>query len=151
MVRVQRQYGETLIELEMKTLIFGFKGFMAGYMKGLLNNDMHKVDDKCFGTVEIQEDIQFGYEFMSRMRPISDVLKFTTRTVGVINTSMDDCGYTGSVKMLQDFCRKHYTPAELRLITEAEEEGDKPEKPRCSQSTLIRNFYTRIFSHIASY
>ena len=107
----------------MKTLIFGFKGFMAGGMKGLLNNDMHKLDDKCFGTEEIQEDIQFGYEFMSRMRPISDVIKFTTRTVGVINTSADDCGYTGSVRMLQDFCRKHYTPAALRIIEEAEETG----------------------------
>ena len=75
-----------------------------------MNNDMQKLGDKCFNTIEIQDDIQFGYLFMTRQRPITDVVKFTQRTVGVINTSLDDCGYTGSVKMLQDFCRNHYTP-----------------------------------------
>ena len=61
---------------------------------------MQKLNDDCFGTLEVQEDLKFGYLFMSRQRPITDVVKFTTKMVGVINTSMDTCGYTGSVKML---------------------------------------------------
>ena len=67
---------------------------------------------------------------MTRKRPITDVVKFTTRLVGVINTSMDTCGYTGSVKMLQDFCRRHYTPSIMKELSDTEE--DKVEKPRCS-------------------
>ena len=86
---------------------------------------------------------------MTRQRPVTDVVKFTTKLVGVINTSMDTCGYTGSVKMLQDFCRKHYTPASMKLLSDDEDAPE--EKLRCSPTTLIRNFYTRIFNHIASY
>merc|ERR1712032_1325646 len=32
-----------------------------------------------------------------------------------------------------------------------DDEEPEEEKPRCSQTTLIRNFYTRIFNHMASY
>ena len=107
---------------------------------------MQKLSDDCFGTLEIQEDMQFAYLFMTRQRPITDVIKFTQKMVGVINTSCDDCGYTNSIKMLQDFCRKHYTPGGM-LLSENEDEN----KQRCSQSTLIRNFYTRIFNFMSSY
>ena len=141
--------GRSYFELNLRNAIFGFKGFLAGAQKGFYNNDMQKVSDDCFGTLEVQEDLKFAYDFMTRKRPITDVVKFTTRLVGVINTSMDTCGYTGSVKMLQDFCRRHYTPSIMKELSDTEE--DKVEKPRCSQTTLVRNFYTRIFNHIAAY
>ena len=118
---------------------------MAGYQKGMLNNDMQKLSDDCFGTLQVQEDMQFAYMFMSRQRPITDVVKFTQKMVGIINSSMDDCGYTNSIKMLQDFCRKHYTPAGMMLTENSDD------KLRCGQSTLIRNFYTRIFNFLSSY
>ena len=126
---------------------------MAGLQKGLLNNDMVKLGDKCF-DLETNDDIQFGYLFMTRQRPITDVVKFTTKTVGIINSSMENCGYTGSVKMLQDFCRYHYTPQSMLILEREEdddEDGKKQPKARCSESTLIRNFYTRIFNHMYSY
>ena len=89
---------------------------------------------------------------MTRQRPVTDVVRFTQKAVGVINTSMDTCGYTGSVKMLQDFCRKHYTPAAMEWsISFSENDEEAEEKPRCSPTTLIRNFYTRVFSFLASY
>ena len=66
-----------MFELNLRNVIFGFKGFLAGYQKGMLNNDMQKLSDDCFGTLQIQEDMMFAYKFMSRQRPITDVVKFT--------------------------------------------------------------------------
>ena len=101
--------------------------------------------------MEIEQDLMFCYRFMTRQRPVTDVVKFTNKMVGAINTSMDTCGYTGSIKMLQDFCRQHYTPSAMLVDVTLGEEESAISKARCSESTLIRNFYTRIFSHMASY
>ena len=131
----------TVYEVDFRLMVFSLKGALDGFNRGLYETDNFSLPGDCFGLTDIQlnNDLMFISNFINGRKSPQDVIRFTTTSVKVINEQLGNCGYTNAVKELQEWCHAHDLSTEDETTT------------RCSMSTLVQNFYTRIFNFTGGY
>ena len=89
-------------DVDFRMIIFGFKGFLEGFNRGLYNAQTYSLPLNCFGLsdTELNADLMFMSHFINGKRPPSDVLRFTTTAVKVMTEQTHNCGYTNAIKEL---------------------------------------------------
>ena len=93
-----------LLHEKIKDVVWGIKGIVLGLQQGLLNDERIRLSDKCFGSDEINNDLLFISEFASRQGKLIDAIKFTQISRDLIINELDNCRFTATIGLLQDFC-----------------------------------------------
>ena len=93
-----------LLHEKIKDVVWGIKGIVLGLQQGLLNDERIRLSDKCFGSDEINNDLLFISEFASRQGKLVDAIKFTQLSRDLIINELDNCRFTATIGLLQDFC-----------------------------------------------
>ena len=65
-------------DIDFRSVIHGFKGFMAGFQKGLYDYEYFTLSEACFGTEKVNEQLTFMYEFVNGRESPFKVLQFVT-------------------------------------------------------------------------
>ena len=83
------------------------KGMVLGLQQGLLNDDGIRLSERCFSSDKINHDLMFMADFASRKRQLWDAVKFTTTGRDIIINEMENCRFTSTISLLQEFCHSH--------------------------------------------
>lgn len=87
-------------EIDFRSVIHGFKGFMSGFQKGLYDDEYFTVPDECFGSDQVNADLLFLYDFVNGRRPPFEIIQFVTTFKSVFLEQMTACGYSSSLYAL---------------------------------------------------
>ena len=87
--------------------VYGLKGSILGFQQGLLDDERIRLSDECFGSEGINGDLIFMSDFAARKRSIWDAYKFTVMSSEMIVNEMDNCNWTSTISLLQEFCQSH--------------------------------------------
>ena len=100
-------------------------------------------------------------DFAARRKSVWDAYKFTKMGSDMLINEMDNCNWTSTVSLLQEFCHSHdyqtgqdeasWSPNQIQTQDEFSADWDAEKKTRCKQSKMIENFYMRFFNFNASY
>ena len=143
--------------------VFGLKGIILGMQQGLINDETLRLSDKCFGSEKINEDLTFMAEFAARKGSLWDVVTFTTTARDTIINEMENCRFTTTVSLLQEYCHSHEFQEETEEDSwrsnapdkfdtqDFKADWDKANKTRCSKPKMIENFYMRYFNFNGSF
>merc|ERR1719188_167872 len=143
--------------------VWGMKGLILGLQQGLLNNERLTLPENCFAEQEVDSKLFFISKFMARDGNLWDAYHFAIDGKDIILNQADNCHYTSTISLLQDFCQSHDYQEETDdhpgFNTHDYNEADpdwsadwnREKKLRCSQSKMIENFYMRLFNFYGSY
>ena len=100
-------------------------------------------------------------DFAARKRSIWDAYKFTLMSSEMLVNEMDNCNWTSTISLLQEFCHSHdyqtdsqedgWTPSPIETRDDFSADWDAEKKTRCKQSKMIENFYMRFFNFNGSF
>ena len=91
----------------IKYFVQGLKGFVLGFQQGVLGDERIRLSDKCFSSDEINQDLMFMADFVSMKRPMWDAIKFTTTARDMLVNEMENCRWTSTIELLQEYCHSH--------------------------------------------
>ena len=139
--------------------VWGMKGGTLGLQQGLLNDERIELPDNCFGDKEVSNDLFFITRFMSRDGNLWDAYNFAVDGKNIILNEANNCRYTSTISMLQNFCQSHdyeEDPSEYHFHPPEEDpefsaEWNRQKQMRCTQSKMIENFYMRFFNFYGAY
>ena len=52
-------------DINLRSIIFGFKGFLKGWQQGLYNDDYFELDEDCLNSDRVGPDFMFVYDFLN--------------------------------------------------------------------------------------
>ena len=99
----------------------------------------------------------FAYEFINGRESPARVIEFVTTIKDLINTELQLCGYTKTIRDLEEFCHMHSDKHKPHVEHQEEAEFEsrypyhKIKGEVCSKREMTRSFYRRGFTMIAAY